>query len=167
LIQTDLQPSTLAVILDLGRLVCSSLDLDEVLSRVLTVTHNLSEADLISIMLLDEDDAALTIAASFGIAPNIRTTTRMAVGEGIAGWVAQLGELFHAARPEADPRYKPFLDAPQACLFSLPLRVRDRVVGVLNMARSTDATLFSPTVVQTVEIFLLQPHTGGDEQVQR
>lgn len=153
MIQADLQPSTLAAILDLGRLVCSSLDLDEVLSRVLTATHNLSGADIISIMLLDEDDATLTIAASFGISRDVRTTTRMAPGEGIAGWVAQHGEPFHQARPHEDARYKNFLDASQACLFSLPLRVRDRIVGVLNMARSTDPTLFSPNVVQTVEIF--------------
>lgn len=151
--QADLQPSTLAAILDLGRLVCSSLDLDEVLSRVLTATHNLSGADVISIMLLDEDDTTLVIAAALGIPLTIQTGTRMALGEGIAGWVAQYAIPFHAVRPQQDSRYKAFLDAPQACLFSLPLRVRDRVVGVLNIARSYDETLFSPTVVQTVEIF--------------
>jgi signal transduction histidine kinase/CheY-like chemotaxis protein len=151
--QADLQPSTLAAILDLGRLVCSSLDLDEVLSRVLTATHNLSGADVISIMLLDEDATTLMIVASLGIPLSVQTGTRMALGEGIAGWVARHSIPFHAVRPNQDTRYKAFLEAPQACLFSLPLRVRDRVVGVLNMARSYDETLFNPAVVQTVEIF--------------
>ena len=80
--QADLQPSTLAAILDLGRLVCSSLDLDEVLSRVLRATHNLSGADVISIMLLDEDDGTLMIVASLGIPLSVQTGTRMVRGAG-------------------------------------------------------------------------------------
>lgn len=151
--QSDLQSSTLAVILDLGRLVCSSLDLDEVLQRVLTAAQDLSKADTISIMLLDQDDAMLVIVASLGIPPDVEQTLRMPLGTGIAGWVAQQDVPFHDIHPEHDPRYWAVSDRPQACLLSLPLRVRDQVVGVLNLTRTHEARLFSPEIVQTIEIF--------------
>lgn len=56
-----LQPTTMAALLDLSRLVCASLDLNEVLSRVIVAVFDLSGAEEISIMLLDDSSEHLSI----------------------------------------------------------------------------------------------------------
>lgn len=147
------QPRTLATILDLSRLVSSSLDLDVVLERILRAVHDLSAADIISVMMLDESGAFLRIVAAHGIAPAVVAETRLRVGEGIAGWVAQHETSVHVAGLAGDPRYVAFSTPPDATIFALPLRVRERTLGVLSLSRLGQATLFSPETVQMLEIF--------------
>lgn len=147
------QPHTLATILDLSRLVSSSLDLDVVLNRILRAAHDLSDADIISVMLLDDSGEYLRIVAAHGIAPAVIASTRLRLGEGFAGWVAQHSAPVHAAGLANDPRYVPFSTPPDSAIFALPLRVRERTLGVLSLSRLGQIELFPPEAVQMLEIF--------------
>ncbi|NTU78357.1 MAG: GAF domain-containing protein [Chloroflexales bacterium] len=149
----DQQAHSLATILDLSRLVCSSLDLDVVLDRIIDAVHDLSGADLISIMLVDEQGEYLHIVGSRGLAPEQVAAPAFRVGEGVAGWVAQHGVPVHSADLSGDKRYVPVYTPQAATLFALPLRVRERTLGVLNLARVAGGALFSSEIVQMVEIF--------------
>lgn len=150
--EAQLQLHTLAPILELSRLVSSSLDLSVVFERILTAAQELSGADIVSIMLVDER-GELRIVASHGLSAELVASHRFRLGEGIAGWVALHGEAVHTFRLASDPRFTPVAISADACMFVLPLRVRNRTLGVLNLSHSGQRELFSPDVVQMVEIF--------------
>jgi signal transduction histidine kinase len=151
--QPEPQDASVAVILELSRLVCSSLDLDVVFERILTAVRDLSGADVISIMLLDASSQALRIVAAYGIPPEIVASYSFRLGEGIAGWAALHGKPVHTRRPGADARFVPVMAPPDATLLALPLRVRERTLGVINLTRIDGDELFSPATAQMVEIF--------------
>jgi len=149
----DTQPHTLAAILDLSRLVSSSLDLSVVLDRILTVARELSAADMVSVMLLDDSGERLRVVAAHGLSAALIADASFRLGEGIAGWVALHGTAVHTVNLSADPRYLPAFTPANSCIFVLPLRGRERTLGVLNLNGLGRTTLFSPEIVQMVEIF--------------
>ncbi|NNJ12602.1 GAF domain-containing protein [Chloroflexales bacterium ZM16-3] len=147
------QPMMMAALLDLSRLVYASLDLNEVLGRVIAAVRDLSGAEVISIMLLDESGDHLTVAAAYGIDPQLSAGMSLRLGEGIAGWVTLNSQPLQVVNPSQDPRYKRIVPDEQQIIFSLPLRVYDRTLGAINLARTSGSALFDPGVAQVVEIF--------------
>ncbi|EFO81504.1 GAF sensor hybrid histidine kinase [Oscillochloris trichoides DG-6] len=147
------QPTTMAALLDLSRLVCESLDLNEVLSRVIHAVRDLSGAELITIMLLDDSGEYLSIAASYGLDPQLIRQITFRVDEGLVGWVVQHREPLQLLDPSSDPRYKQIPINRQQVMFILPLRIHNHTLGVINLSRQSHATLFSSEVCQFVEIF--------------
>lgn len=147
------QTALMAAVLESSRLVCSSLDHDEVLRRILRAARDLSGAESVTVMLLDETNAWLILSAAVGVTHNTQGELRLRVGEGLAGWVAQTGQPLHLSNPAADPRYHDFPPSQISNILALPLRVRDHVLGVLNLSQQHTTALFSDTVVQMIEVF--------------
>src|SRR5665648_338603 len=69
----------------------SSLDLKEVLSSVFINTIKSLKAEDGSLMLIDPEDKVLAIKEAYGLEEDIIKKTRIKLGEGIAGLVAQKG----------------------------------------------------------------------------
>jgi signal transduction histidine kinase/ActR/RegA family two-component response regulator len=149
----ETSPQTLATILDLSRLVSSSLDLDVVLERLIAAASELSGADIVSVMMPDDSGEHLRVVAALGVPAAKAAEVRFRLGEGVAGWVAVHGVPAHILCAKEDPRYVHFYTPPDACLFALPLRVRDRTLGVLCLSGVQQHALFPPETVQMVEIF--------------
>jgi two-component sensor histidine kinase len=77
----------------------------------------------------------LVLRATQSLSPAYRDKPPLKVGEGIAGRVAQTGQLMVVEDVRRDPRYRYADIARQEGLCSLlcvPLRVRERIVGVFN-----------------------------------
>src|SRR5688572_26986760 len=83
----------LLALFEISKAVNSTLELEDVLDHILGMTLPLFAAEAGSIMLLDEPSQLLHIAAARGLAADIVEKTSVRVGEGIAGWVAQTGEI--------------------------------------------------------------------------
>lgn len=92
-----------------------------------------------SIMLLDPERRVLRAVAARGTGEEGRAAREMLVGEGIAGRVAQLGE--------------PELAGDAVCL---PIRVEDRIIGVVTLATGDPARTFGPTDLQFLNTLLAQ-----------
>ena len=141
--QRDAEPRSrdqLVALYEIGRALNSTLELKEVLERILAMLLPLFEAEAGSIMLADED--VLTIGAAVGLSPEIIASTRVKRGEGIAGWVAQTGEMLLLNGKVADPRFTRLVERPDEISSSLcaPLRHRERITGVLMIRRSEPST---------------------------
>jgi signal transduction histidine kinase/ActR/RegA family two-component response regulator len=147
------QQHSLATILDLSRLVSSSLDLDVVLDRILGAARDLSGADIVTVMMPDDSGEQLRIVAAHGLTPELIAASRLRIGEGIGGWVALTGLPVHTTNLAEDARYTQLATPPDSCLFVLPLRVRDRTVGILNLSKLGQTELFSTETAQLLEIF--------------
>jgi len=95
-------------------------------------------------MLLDEDEQVLIIKAAVGLPPEVVATTRVRLGEGIAGWVAQNRcplLLPDGSDVPASVRETMVREEITSAL-CVPLEVGERPLGVLNLARQGDGAPF-------------------------
>ncbi|MBI3945100.1 MAG: GAF domain-containing protein [Armatimonadetes bacterium] len=136
--------SELRAIYRTGQALTSSLNLGRVLRETLRRATHVLGARSGSIMLIDPEEHELRIAHAVGLSREIIQRTRVRVGESIAGAVAQSGVPIILAEGEVDERSLVARDreVPDAAM-CVPLRVRGRAVGVLNISQRTAGGSFS------------------------
>ncbi len=127
--------------------------LQDLLSLVLERTMRTVRATIGSIMLLDHDRGMLRVVAARGLPDGVVGQAEVRVGEGVAGKVVQLGEPVLVEDISTDPRFGRPNDPKygSGAFMCLPVRVEDRIIGVVNLARSATAPAspaFSPTDLQ-------------------
>jgi len=128
----------------IGELVDAREQLHEMLELIVRMIAELLSAKRVSLMLLDKERAELFIKMSFGIEEWVVENTRVKIGEGIAGKVAATGEPLLISNIEENEIYTA-PNAPQydtMSLLSVPLRVHDVVVGVMNVNNKTSGQPF-------------------------
>ncbi len=108
------------------------------MSRAAAVIAASIDANGASIMLVD--GAELYLTASVGL-PKAMLGHRQRIGEGIAGYVAQSGQAVRLSGAVSDDRFTG-IDPSAGDALSIPLRVADRVIGVLNVKRSAGGDAF-------------------------
>ncbi|MBI4241200.1 MAG: GAF domain-containing protein, partial [Candidatus Rokubacteria bacterium] len=111
--------------------------MQELLGLVLQRTMRTVRATIGSIMLLDRERQTLRIAASHGLPEDVIGGTEVGLGDGIAGKVVQLGEPVLVEDIETDPRFAKAADPKYGggSFICMPVRVGDRVTGVINLAK--------------------------------
>ncbi len=95
----------------------------------------LLDIDICSIMLADELSNELTVKSAVGLDDDIVRRTRIKLGDKIAGWVALEGKPLFIENIENDERFSKasISQYTTKSLLSLPLKIGDRVVGVMNL----------------------------------
>jgi signal transduction histidine kinase len=113
------------------------LRLDMILEIIVRRVVSTLRAQQASIMIYNPETGMLETRASYGLESEYARHARKRLGEGIAGWVAerQQAVLLNAQNTAKTfvRHYKPNRNITSA--LSLPLRVGDRCVGVLNVNR--------------------------------
>jgi signal transduction histidine kinase len=131
----------------------ASLDLDDTVRRVALLMTEVTAADVCFVHVLDETGRRLILAGGTPPFDGLAGTIELAVGEGVAGWVALHGEPAVVEDKWSDPRYRyfPELRGEQyASLLSVPMLSRaGHLVGVLNV-HSERRRHFSPDRVSLV-----------------
>jgi signal transduction histidine kinase len=117
--------------------------IEDLLAHVLERTMRAVSATIGSIMLLDRERQVLRVAVGRGLGEHdeLRPHVEVRVGEGIAGRVVQLGEAVLVEDIEKDPRFARVSDPKYGggSFICMPLRVGDRIVGVVNLAKKESA----------------------------
>ena len=105
----------------------------------------LMDLDTCSLMLRDEQTHDLGITCARGLSEEVLKMTRVRIGEGIAGWVALEGESLLVEDIERDPRFrrKSMPRYNTKSLLSLPLKIRDQIIGVLNLNNKKNGEPFT------------------------
>jgi signal transduction histidine kinase/HAMP domain-containing protein len=128
--------------------------IEDLLSHVLERTMRAVSAGIGSIMLLDRDRQTLRIAVGRGLQETGRGPVEVKVGEGIAGKVVEMGEAVVVEDIEKDPRFGQANDPRYGggSFICMPLRVAERIVGVVNLSKKEVAPgttgVFSQTDLQ-------------------
>jgi diguanylate cyclase (GGDEF)-like protein len=113
-----------------------------------------------SLMLIDQSGESLRIAAAKGINLEVARSTPIPMGQGISGRVAKSGLHLLVSDIEKDcrvgipnrPRFK------TKSFICFPLKVRDRIIGVLNLADKETGGIFTDTDLKHLHI--LAGHAG-------
>ena len=102
-------------------------------------------ARMASLMLVDEEREELYIKAARGLREEVVCGTRIRVGESVAGWVAQHGAPLLITDIEEDPRFERQNghQYETKSLLSVPVKLNDRVVGVININNKVSCTPFT------------------------
>ena len=113
----------------------SSEEVRGILNEVLENITTMLSSELGSVMLVDEPAQELVIRASKGLSEDVINKTRVKVGKGISGWVAKAGSPLLIRNIETDERFSRQNSKRYytSSLLSAPIRVRNRVVGVVNV----------------------------------
>ena len=128
--------------------------IEDLLSHVLERTMRAVSAGIGSIMLLDRERRTLRIAVGRGLQETGRGPVEVKVGEGIAGKVVEMGEAVVVEDIEKDPRFGQASDPRYGggSFICMPLRVAERIVGVVNLSKKEVAPgttgVFSQTDLQ-------------------
>ena len=136
----------------------SALHLSDLLEKLVSLAAQVTQAQVGSIMLLDDDRQHLTIEAAIGLDPEIVAITRLAIGESIAGHVARDGEPLVVRDVENDSRLKRLNKERYgaASLLCVPLKFQNEVIGVINMAKKKNGGVFTDNDLQLLATFASQ-----------
>ena len=135
------------VILTIPKNIKEAMDfyVDRIMDSLVEFISELLDLDICSIMLLDEMANELRVKSAVGLDEAIIKKTRIKYGDKIAGWVVQEGRPLFIQDVENDPRFtiKSISQYTTKSLMSLPLKIGDRVIGVLNLNNKKTATAFT------------------------
>lgn len=123
------------LLLNVSGSIISSLNLNEVLQGIVDgATESLKSARG-SLMLIDESSGDLILRYGKGMKPELINNVRVKIGEGIAGSVAKSGEPLLITDIENADRFKKKSgkEFNNKSLLSVPLKVKDKVIGVFNI----------------------------------
>lgn len=126
----------LLVFHQLTRSLTSSFDLDTILRTILEQMERTIQADLWTLLMLDEASQELYYAIAAGGEQESLRGLRVKVGEGVAGWVAQHGDTLIVPESDEDPRLTSEPAGKRRkvrSIIALPLRGRKGTHGVIEI----------------------------------
>ncbi len=134
--------NVMAVLAETAAAITSTLDLDEVFSRILESTADALQVDAVLIGLVDRATNEVVLRAVSGENSPRQIGHRLKIGEGIAGWVAQKGKLAVVPDVRADKRFEidPEVtdDYTVTASAAAPISAKGEIVGVLQAVNPKD-----------------------------
>ena len=119
----------------ISKAITSDHYIEDILRLVVTVTAETMLSKICSLWLLDDNDNALKLRATQSISEDYLKERSLKIGEGIVGQVALTRTPRAVLNVLEEPEYKEKELAEKeglVSLLSVPMVVKDRVVGVIN-----------------------------------
>lgn len=124
----------LLVFHQLARSLASSFDLDTILRTILEHMERMIDAELWTLLMLDDSKQELYYAIAAGGEEAALRDLRVKVGEGVAGWVVEHGETLIVPESSNDPRLTGDSARPRLrSVIALPLRGRKGTQGAIEI----------------------------------
>lgn len=124
---------------EISRAITSDMYFEDILKLIVSVTAEVFGSKICSIMLLDERTNTLKIRATQSMSRDYLKKPPLKIGEGIAGKVVKKNEPIIVADVRKEPDYK-YRDIAiregLVSMLSVPMRVKNKVIGVLNVYTS-------------------------------
>jgi diguanylate cyclase (GGDEF)-like protein len=144
-----------AVFQELGKALTSSLQLDQVLRTIMEKIDEFLRPDNWSLLLLDEAKQELYFELAVGKASQALKDVRIKLGQGIAGWVAQHGEVVIVPDTSKDTRFFGKVDEKTKMatrsIVAVPVKFRDTCLGVIELINCVGPDGFDPRDLKLLE----------------
>ena len=131
------QATEVTVFHELGKALTSSLQLDQVLRTIMEKINEVLRPDTWSLLLMDVDKGELYFQIATGVGAEALKDVRIKLGQGLAGWVAQTGEVVVVPDTSKDSRFFAQVDErtkmETRSIVAVPVRFRDHCLGVIEL----------------------------------
>jgi diguanylate cyclase (GGDEF)-like protein len=149
------ESSEITVFHELGKALTSSLQLDQVLRTIMEKINEVLRPDTWSLLLMDVDKGELYFQIATGKGAEALKDVRIKLGQGLAGWVAQTGEVVVVPDTSKDSRFFAQVDArtkmETRSIVAVPVRFRDHCLGVIELINCIGPDGFSPRDLALLE----------------
>jgi diguanylate cyclase (GGDEF)-like protein len=144
-----------AVFQELGKALTSSLQLDQVLRTIMEKIDEFLRPDNWSLLLLDEAKQELYFELAVGKASQALKDVRVKMGQGIAGWVAEHGEVVIVPDTSKDTRFFGKVDEKTKMetrsIVAVPVKFRETCLGVIELINCVGPEGFDPRDLKLLE----------------
>ncbi|MCL4299711.1 MAG: response regulator [Anaerolineae bacterium] len=127
----------------IGRSVTSLQNLEQILNRIVEAAVYLTGAEEGSIMLVDDSSGEMYLRAARGMGEKNAKTSRLKIQDSIAGQVVRTGRPVMIGGMNQDDSFKVTTGYFVKSLLNVPLKVTDRVIGVLAVNNKSKVQAFS------------------------
>jgi signal transduction histidine kinase/DNA-binding response OmpR family regulator len=154
--QLQIEQERLVLLNQVSQELTATLDLSQVIDRLLQAVITIVGAEGASVWLRDKEDHLICHASFYHLQKHTPPNPCQPSGEGIVGWVATAGMSAVVSYAPHDPRFSPDIDEPvgvrTTSLLAVPLWVRQTVIGVLAVVNKLSGDFGSDdrTLVETM-----------------
>jgi GAF domain-containing protein len=128
--------------------IAAPLEHEDVLHAIVETAAAVLEAEAGALFLLDREGDDLVFQVALGGRAERVKQFKVPVGHGIAGYVASTGQPLAVTDAERDPRFAREIgeatDYRPSTIVCVPLFLRERIIGVLELLNKTGGVPFSP-----------------------
>lgn len=146
----DSEVSEYRMLLSSLEIINSSIDLNTTLDYLMELAKQVTCSDAASALLVE--DGYLVFAAASGVSSKEVKKVRLELGEGIAGWVVQNHKPLVIPDVSKDNRFTIKVDAfsgfKTKSILAVPLKIEDRVIGVVETVNKRDGGEFGENDVR-------------------
>lgn len=131
----------LETITRLSSSIVSNAYIHEILQLIVTMTAQMMDSKICSLMLLDEEKQQLSIAATQSLSEEYRKKAPVIVGKSVSGKAVQRRVPVAALNVQEEPGYGyPEIARKEGLcsLLAVPMLFKDKVIGVINCYTSTE-----------------------------
>lgn len=151
----------LETLIEINALINSNYeDSHNLLTRILESATRLTEGEASSLILENPDDKMLYFEIALGEKGAEVKRFALKSGEGIAGWVYEKNRSLIVNDVTADKRFYPEISQkiqyPTKSMLAVPMRIKDKCVGVIEILNKKDGKNFTEEDLQWLEIFATQ-----------
>lgn len=145
--EMELRAQQLATLNEVGRTISSTLELRSALNLIMDKAIEILDSEAGSLLLVDPDTGNLIFEVTLGPTASDIQGTRLPMGTGIVGKVAQTAEPIIVNQAQADQRWFSGVDKTGEfktnALIAVPMVTKDRVIGVLEVINKRNGTPFN------------------------
>ena len=167
-VRTKEREAVISFLHKIGERITQTIDLQGSLEIITNFIVEYTHAESGAIFLLNEEDNTLRAQVILGLFPPLHKTTehiftkrkylterimkdKINPGEGIIGYVAQTGESQLITDAQNDPRVRVTSDIPIDSLMVAPLKIKEKVLGVMVVVNKRDGQYFNQRDMSLLE----------------
>jgi CheY-like chemotaxis protein len=137
----------LTLLNDVGKLLTSTLDFNEVLQILMNHIQKIMRVEAVSLLLVEKKTKDLIFEVALGNVSQELQHRKISAGRGIVGWVAKTGKPVLIPDVSSDSRFDKTFDESTGfvtkSMICVPLKIRDEVIGVIQVLNHEDGMPFN------------------------
>ncbi|MEW6001970.1 MAG: diguanylate cyclase [Nitrospirota bacterium] len=132
---------------EVSRTLTSSLEFNEILTKIMKKAKEMTNAESWSVLLVDEETGELVFERIEGKKVKDLQKPRIKIGEGVAGWVAQEGIPVVVPDVSKDERFSARvnegINLKTRSLMCVPMKSKGRILGVVEVVNKVTGEPFT------------------------
>ncbi len=126
----------LKIFQEITRIANSTLDIDEILEKIIEVIQSKLHIDACAIYIADDNHKQFKLKAAIGLPKDTAQFIQLELGKGVTGWVAEHHKTLALSDAHNDPRFVYFPEIEEEkfnAMLSVPIMVDKQCIGVINI----------------------------------